>query len=36
MSLWFERWYGDGCPGWTWPITTLAVILLFVVVVFLV
>jgi hypothetical protein len=28
MSLWFERWYGDGCPGWTWPITTLALVLL--------
>lgn len=24
MSGWFDRWFGDGCPPWTWPLATFA------------
>ncbi len=20
MREWFEEWFGEGCPGWTWPL----------------
>jgi len=21
MRNWLNKWYGDSCPGWTWPVT---------------
>jgi hypothetical protein len=24
MRDFIDRWYGDGCPSWTWPLTTAA------------
>jgi len=21
MRRFLDRWYGDGCPVWTWPVT---------------
>jgi len=27
VSRWIDRWFGDGCPGWTWPALSLAIAL---------
>lgn len=28
MSRFIERWFGDHCPPWTWPLLTLAICVL--------
>ncbi len=25
MKYVIEKWYGDGCPSWTWPLTALLI-----------
>lgn len=34
MRKFFERWYGDQCPGWTWPATFGAISITFLSLVF--
>lgn len=35
MRDFFERWYGDRCPFWTWPATAFAFVFIGLTVVFL-